>query len=248
MALLWTLLVHYLGVRIPQLLGRKRRCTGAIGLWGRGLAAIMGVRIHRQNARDDWPMGDLIVANHMGFLDIPVLLTFFPSVFVIKMELRRVFYFGGALARQGHLFVDRADKTSARRTGEELRRVLSEGDRIIVFPEGGASPGATRRPFKQGSFAAAKAEGRRVELCVIDYLPDRRMLEWDVDRPTRPQLVDLFGRGRTDVSVEFFPSTLVEGDPRELADSWRQLVQDRLLLHDARRAERAESSGERSEG
>jgi hypothetical protein len=30
--------------------------------------------------------------------------------------------------------------------------------------------------------------------CVIDYLPDRRMLEWDINRRILPQLVDLFGR------------------------------------------------------
>lgn len=228
LALIWTLFVHYLGVRLPRLLGRKRRCTGAIGLWGRGLAAIMGIRIHRRNTRGDWPMGDLVVANHMGFLDIPVLLTFFPAVFVIKIEMRRVLYFGGALAHQGHLFVDRADKTSTRVAQEELRRVLAQGDRIIVFPEGRASPGEKRLPFKQGSFAAAKEEGRRVELCVIDYLPDRRMLRWDVNRPTGPQLIDLLGRGRTDVSVEFFPSELVEGDPLEFADRLHDVAEQRL--------------------
>jgi 1-acyl-sn-glycerol-3-phosphate acyltransferase len=234
LALLWTLLVHWFAVRLPQILVSRRRYLRPIGIWGRGLAAIMGVRIHRRNERA-WPMGEVIIANHMGFLDVPVLLSFFPAVFVIKMEMRRVLYFGGALARQGHVFVDRADRDSKSRAGGELRGVLEDGDRIIVFPEGRASPGAKRLPFRRGSFAAAQQAGKRIEVCVIDYLPDRRSVEWDASKPMLPQLVRLLGRARTDVSVEFFPSEMIDGDPAAVADRWHDVVQGRLEAYDRER-------------
>ena len=233
-----TLLIHWFMIRVPQLLHRPwRRYTKPIGLWGRMLAFMMGVSVHRRNERA-WPMGDLIVANHMGFLDIPVLLSIFPAVFVIKIEMRRVFYFGGALENQGHLFVDRADKKSMRRTGVELLKVLRDGDRIVVFPEGRACPTADRLPFKSGSFAAAKRAGKTVELCVLDYLPDRRQLEWDVNRSTFVQLVELFGRLRTHIAVEFFPSEQVD-DPEQMAERYRAVVVDRLEANDRARAQRA---------
>jgi len=234
-AFLWTLAVHYFLIRIPQLFVRKRYLE-ALSIWGSGLARIMGIRVHKRNERSG-PMGDLIVANHMGFLDVPVLLRFFPAVFVIKMEMRRVLYFGGCLAHQGHVFVERKDKRSRQQAGEELLGVLNDDDRIIVFPEGRASPGAERLPFKRGSFAAAAETGKRVELCVLDYLPDRRMLEWDIDRPMRPQLVDLFGRHRIDISVEFFPAERVER-PEETADRYRDIVERRLAAYDAEREAR----------
>jgi 1-acyl-sn-glycerol-3-phosphate acyltransferase len=202
----------------------------------------MGIRVHKRNERSG-PMGDIIVANHMGFLDVPVLLRFFPAVFIIKMEMRRVLYFGGALAKQGHVFVERRDKRSRSQAGTELLEVLEDGDRVIVFPEGRGSPGAERLPFKKGSFEAAKKLGKRVELCVLDYLPDRRMLEWDIDRPMRPQLVDLFGRRRIDISVEFFPSETVDGDPGEMADRYHDLTESRLRAYDTER-EAAQSGGE----
>lgn len=237
-----TLLIHWFLIRLPQLLHRPwKRYTKPIGLWGKMLAFMMGVRVHRRNERSG-PMGDLIVSNHMGFLDIPVILSIFPAVFVIKIEMRRVFYFGGALVNQGHLFVDRADKKSMRRIGVELIKVMRDGDRIVVFPEGRACPTAERLPFKPGSFAAAKRAEKTVELCVLDYLPDRRQLEWDVNRSTFVQLVELFGRLRTDIAVEFFPPETVD-DPERMAERYRAIVVERLEANDRARERREAAEG-----
>ncbi len=238
-AMLWTLSIHIFFVRLPQVLtpGKRRIFVRPIAVWGRGLAWIMGVRLHRRNKRD-WPMGDLIVSNHMGFLDIPLMLSFFPAVFVIKMEMRRVFYFGKALELQGHIFVDRKDTKSRRKAGVAVMRLLKGNNRLIVFPEGFASPRAQRPAFQPGSLIAAKRLGKRVELCVIDYLPDRRALEWDVNKSTFGQLVNLFGRFRTDIGIEFFPSELIEGDPPELALKYHDIVEECLHKNDREREER----------
>jgi 1-acyl-sn-glycerol-3-phosphate acyltransferase len=224
---LWTVALHFPLIWLPRKVLGPRRNPHVIGLWGRGLGKIMGIHIHPKNRRSG-PMGDVVVANHMGFLDIPILLSFYPAVFIIKEEMHKVFFFGKALEDEGHVFVDRADRRSGKEALRGVEEVLAEGGRIIVFPEGGASPGAERRPFKPGSFAVAQRLGKKVEVCVIDYLPDRKMLEWDVKRPMLPQLVDLFGRRRIDVSVEFFPAEDVEGDPAAYAAKWHDFVQRRL--------------------
>jgi 1-acyl-sn-glycerol-3-phosphate acyltransferase len=235
-ALTWTNLLHWGGIRFRQPFHRPGwRATGVIGNWGKGLSWIMGVRFHERNRREWDEMGDMIIANHMGFLDVPVLLTYFPAVFVIKMEMRKVFYFGKALADQGHVFVARGDKKSHRDASEGVAKVLEEGDRIIIFPEGRASPGAERLPFKVGSFSQAQRLGKKVEVCVIDYLPDRTQLEWDVNRPMAPQFLRLLGRRRTDVSVEFFPPEEVLGDPAEFAQRWHDIVQGKLEQYDHER-------------
>jgi 1-acyl-sn-glycerol-3-phosphate acyltransferase len=242
LALIWTLLVHWFGIRLVQLFKPNRRCLGALSLWGRGLAWIMGIRVHLQNERTG-PMGDLIIANHMGFLDVPVMLTYFPSVFIIKMEMRRVFYFGRCLERQGHVFVERGDQKSRRSAGKGIMKVLKQNDRIIVFPEGRASPGAERLEFAPFSFVLAKRLKKRVEACVIDYLPNRKMLEWDVNRPMRPQIVELFGRFRTHISLEFIPSEILEDEGEEAALRYHDLIQGKLEEHD-RKQEAQEASAQ----
>jgi 1-acyl-sn-glycerol-3-phosphate acyltransferase len=236
-ALIWTEVLHA-WIRFRQIFirGRWRKHCGqdVIGPWGAGLAWIMGIRIHKLNERD-WPMGDVIVSNHMGFLDVPVLLSVFPSVFIIKMEMRKVPHFGKALENQGHVFVERGSEASRRSAREGVRRVLANGDRIIVFPEGYQSPGAERRPFKPFCFFEAAGQKKRVEACVIDYLPDRKVLEWEREKPFLPQLVRLLGRKRIDVSLEFLPSEIVE-DPEEAAQRYHDIIEGKLKGYDRERA------------
>jgi 1-acyl-sn-glycerol-3-phosphate acyltransferase len=232
-ALLWTEAMHtYLSIRrvIHPSRWRGRASQDVIGAWGKGLAWIMGVRIIKRNQRD-WPMGDVIISNHMGFLDVPVILSAFPSVFIIKMEMRKVFHFGKALETHGHVFVERGSEASRRSAREGVARVLENNDRIIVFPEGRASPGAKRLPFKPFCFFEAQRQQKRVEMCVIDYIPDRDALKWDIKRSMVSQLIDLIGRRRTYVSIEFFPSE-VPDDPDALAQKYHGIAQQRLEQHD----------------
>jgi 1-acyl-sn-glycerol-3-phosphate acyltransferase len=233
--LAWTLYMHWRWVWYSVLARSPRTETklGLMALWGRGLAWIMGVRIVERNQRSD-PMGDIVIANHMGFLDVPLLLSRFPAVFIIKGEMRRVFYFGAALARQGHVFVDRGSEASRRSAREGVRRVLAAGERLIVFPEGRASPGAERRPFKPFCFVEAARQGKRVEACVIDYLPDRRQLEWDVERGMIPQLIELVGRRRTTLSIEYLGSWIPEDGVAD-AERYHRIIQDKLHTYDAER-------------
>lgn len=233
-ALFWTLSIHWL-LRLRSFIFRrkwgKRRALELISLWGKGLAWIMGVRIKYLNRRD-WPMGDVVIANHMGFLDVPALLSVFPAVFAIKMEMRRVPYFGAALEKEGHVFVERSDQKSRAAARQGLQKVLEDGDRIIIFPEGRASPGAERLPFKPFSFFEAARQHKRVEACVIDYLPDRRQLQWDVGRPTLPQLAKLFGRRYTEISLEFFPSE-VPKNPEVTVARYHDLIESKLKAYDS---------------
>lgn len=233
-ALFWTLFVHYFLIRIPQLFKKNKRCLGALRLWGAGFSWIMGVRIHKKN-RMPLPMGDLVISNHMGFLDIPILLASFPAVFVIKVELGRIFFFGKRLHEQGHIFVVREDNASRSSAGKELMKALRGGDRVIVFPEGRGTPGAERLPFAPGSLAVAERLQKNVQACIIDYLPNRKMLEWDVNRAIFPQLVDLFGRFRIHVSLEYLPAAPVT-NAKDDAEKYRNFIEDRLKEHDQKNA------------
>ncbi len=226
MALGWTLLVHYFCIAIPGLVTRRKRYLNPLRWWGKGLSAIMGIRVHRVNSPPS-SMGDLIVSNHMGFLDIPVLLQFFPAVFVIKMELGKVPFFGARLIAQGHVFVERGNRTSRANARQGIETVLQDGDRIIVFPEGRACPYADRPTWAPASLQVAQRLGKQVQLCIIDYLPNRELLKWDISKPALPQLANLLGRRRIDVSIQFFSPEHVT-DPIQTATDFKSLVETQL--------------------
>jgi 1-acyl-sn-glycerol-3-phosphate acyltransferase len=233
---LWTGLVHS-ALRTGQLLHisglHKRRPTGLIGLWGKGLARIMGIRVHRVNERSG-PLGDIVVSNHLGFLDIPVLLSFFPAVFIIKDEIGRLPFSGRALRNQRHIFVKRESASSRNEARAGLDHALAHGDRVIIFPEGRGAPGAERLPFKPYAFVAAKRHHKTVEVVAIDYLPDRREMAWDIAKPMFPQFVRLLGRPRTHVSIAFL-SVHIPKDPLSEAEHFRDLIERRLRANDAAR-------------
>ena len=86
---------------------------------------------------------------------------------------------------------------------------------------------AYRVPF---SFVLAKQMGKTVQACVIDYLPDRQMLEWDVSKPMGSQLVKLFGRARIDVSLEFMEPDHIK-DPEEAARNYHDMIQKKLEMN-----------------
>jgi 1-acyl-sn-glycerol-3-phosphate acyltransferase len=110
---------------------------------------------------------------------------------------------------------------------------------VIIFPEGRASPGAERRPFKPFCFFEASRQSRRIEACVIDYLPDRQAVRWDIERKALPQIFEIIGRRRTEVSVEFIPAEIATGDPLEMAQRYHDLIQGRLEEYDCERELRA---------
>ncbi len=234
--ILWTGMLHGL-MRAGQLLRlgglHRRRPCYLIGLWGRGLTRIMGIKVHRVNERSG-PLGDLVVSNHLGFLDIPVLLSVFPAVFMIKDALRRVPFAGRALRHERHIFVKRDSEASRNRARLELTRALENGDRVIIFPEGRGSPGVERLPFKPYAFVAAKRLNKTVEVVALDYLPDRRELAWDISKPMFPQFVRLLGRPRTHVSIEFL-KVYVPVDPVTEAAEFKAMIEERLAANDAAR-------------
>ena len=233
---LWTGLVHSL-IRAGQILHiaglHKRRPTRLLGLWGKGMILIMGIKIHRVNERGG-PMGDIVVSNHLGFLDVPLLLTFFPAVFIIKDEIGRIPFGGQALRNERHIFVKRDSESSRSEARHDLDHALENGDRVIVFPEGRGNPGARRLPFKPYAFVTAKRLKKTVEVVAIDYLPDRSEYAWDINKPMFPQFARLLGRPRTHVSIEFL-SVHVPENPLEEAEHYRNLIEQKLMANDAAR-------------
>jgi 1-acyl-sn-glycerol-3-phosphate acyltransferase len=233
---LWTGMVHGV-IRFSQIFHiaglHARRPTRLVGLWGKGMTHIMGIKVHRVNHRTG-PMGDLVISNHLGFLDIPVLLSIFPAVFVIKDEIGRIPLSGRALRNQRHIFVKRQSLSSRNDARIDLNQALESGDRVIIFPEGRGSPGAKRLPFQPYSFVAAKRHGKTVEVVALDYLPDRQKVAWNIAKPMFGQFVALLGRPRTHVSIEFL-SVHIPQDPIQEAEHFKTLIEQKLIANDAAR-------------
>jgi 1-acyl-sn-glycerol-3-phosphate acyltransferase len=100
----------------------------------------------------------LLVANHLSYLDIVLLSSLTPCVFVAKNEVKDWPVFGWFARLAGTVFVDRNDRRDAARANELIRSALREGALVVLFPEGTSSNGSTVLPFKSSLLQAAIGE------------------------------------------------------------------------------------------
>jgi len=115
--------------------------------------AIVGVRHTTRGAFPDGPA--LLVANHLGWLDIVVLVARADCAFVAKREVSQWPVIGAVGRRLGVVFVERRPSRDLRRAVSELEARLREGAKVVLFPEGTTTDGRTVLPFKSSLVEAA---------------------------------------------------------------------------------------------
>ncbi len=121
-------------------------------LWGWGTTRILGVRVRVTGPLP--PKGSFVVANHVSWMDIPLLGGAYLGSFIAKAEISGWPLFGWIAQASGTLFVNRSRSRDTHRLREELHHLLDRGVRIMMFAEGGAGSGETIRPFRPPLLAA----------------------------------------------------------------------------------------------
>lgn len=99
----------------------------------------------------------LFVANHVSWLDIPVLGADMPGSFVAKAEIRDWGMFGILARLQRTIFVKRERRTASAKQRNAIVEHLAQGHNVILFPEGTSSAGNGVLPFKSALFSVVEA-------------------------------------------------------------------------------------------
>jgi len=87
------------------------------------------------------PGNVLIVANHVSWLDIFVILSLHVSRFVGKSELRHWPLLRHLIEGTGTILIDRTRRRDTARINKTIGDVLAAGDCVAVFPEGTTTDG-----------------------------------------------------------------------------------------------------------
>jgi 1-acyl-sn-glycerol-3-phosphate acyltransferase len=109
--------------------------------WSHRLLAILGVRLSVHGQVQDAPVW---VANHISWLDIIVLMTVAPSRFLSKAEVAHWPLIGWLARRAGTVFIRRGHGDS-QLVVEQLKQLVSVGERVLFFPEGTSTAGEPQR-------------------------------------------------------------------------------------------------------
>jgi lyso-ornithine lipid O-acyltransferase len=130
------------GRRIPVLFNRLI-CTG------------LGVKVRRHGTFRAGAK-QLIVANHVSWLDIPVLGSLEPMCFLAKKEIGEHRASKSIVALQGVVYVDRRRRSCIPSVNALVAETISTGLPVVLFAEGTTSDGNRILRFRSSHFEAVR--------------------------------------------------------------------------------------------
>jgi lyso-ornithine lipid O-acyltransferase len=133
-------------------------------LWCRALCSIAGLRV-RQSGRVRTEGPTLFVANHVSYLDIPVIARYVDATFVAKAEVAGWPLFGHAAKLTRTIFIQRVG-AEAPAQGRQMLDRLASGENLMLFAEGTSTDGSAVAPFKSSLFGIAEDPPPGIHLAI----------------------------------------------------------------------------------
>jgi 1-acyl-sn-glycerol-3-phosphate acyltransferase len=165
------------GARAVRTLGAQRaglRLAARIqGLWARAVLRILGVELVLHGTPPN--AAGIVVANHLSYLDIPVLAAVAPGRFVAKREIAGWPVLGQLAAAAGTIFVEQRRARDVLRVDEEMAQTLAASVPVLIFPEGHSTRGERVERLHSSLFERAVREGIPCQAVTLHYeTPDDR--------------------------------------------------------------------------
>ena len=145
-------------------------------IWSDVWLALIGV-FHKNiyNAPHDTRHACIFVANHISYMDIPVLVNTLrqPIRVLGKVEMSKIPVFG-FLYRNAVVMVDRTSSENRSKSVKILKSVLKRGISIVLYPEGTFNvTGQPLKEFYSGAFRIAIETQTPIKPIVFPYTLDR---------------------------------------------------------------------------
>lgn len=177
------------------------------------------------------PSRGLLISNHLSYLDILVLSSITPAVFVSKREVKFWPVFGQFAQMGGTVFVDRARRTHVGEVNDEIQAALDDGALVVLFPEGTSSNGDGVLPFKTALLEPAARPHAATQPLAVDCLQyalddgdaGKEVCYWG-NHTFFPHLLNLMGKRALRAAVRFAAVPPTGADRKELARRLREEI------------------------
>jgi len=146
--------------------------TSLVPVWAGLFLAVLNVKVKLIN-REYLKKGQnyFIIANHLSYLDVIIVGSQIPVLFVAKKEVRSWPLIGTLAWLGGMVFVDRSITGSKERPYvKQIVKFLQDGFNISIFPEGTSSNGESVLPFKKTIFSCPVRSNTPILPLAIQYI------------------------------------------------------------------------------
>lgn len=179
------------------------------------------VFVERVEITGPLPTSGLLVSNHLSYVDISLLGSLTPVVFVSKAEVKYWPVFGWFAALGGTVFVPRERRGEVGEIANQIRQLLKDGHLVVLFPEGTSSGGETVLPFKSSLLEPVVGQTHVVHSGCVSYSLAAGVVSEDVcywgDMTLAPHIVKLLGKPFVRARVSFADVREPANDRKELA-------------------------------
>lgn len=170
--ILSTILLGCVSIVLSFFDSRGNKTLAVARVWARSLLGIAGVRVAVEGLEKIDRGGHYVFcANHLSYMDTPVVLTHIPVQFrfLAKRGLFQIPFLGTHLAQAGHIPVNLDEPRAAVKTMTQAADMLHKrAISLLIFPEGGRSEDGILQPFKEGAaYIAIKAQVPVVPIALI---------------------------------------------------------------------------------
>ncbi|MCL6684391.1 lysophospholipid acyltransferase family protein [Sphingomonas alba] len=173
--------------------------------------------------RIDGPLasrGTLLLANHVSWLDIPILAAATGCAFVSKAEVQDHWFLKWIADQNETIYIDRSVLRSIHGQLDALSNGLKRPKPLALFPEGTVSDGGRLLPFKPSllSAVAPPPEGVIIRPVAIDYGRIASIIGWGTGEPGLQNFFRVLGlKGRHTVTLHMLPALPPDPDRKLLA-------------------------------
>lgn len=196
--------------------------------WSSEVLPLLNLEVQRLGSIEPLRTPALFVGNHMSYLDIPLLMSQVPVVFLGKQEIAKWPVLGAAGRRAGMVFVKRESDGSRRQAVRAITECLeTRGMSLGLFPSGTTSVDEAK-PWRTGAFRIAREGGFPVQPFRLTYDPIERAAFVGKDL-LLPHLFSHLRSGRISAQIEFGEPRMVRDPEADARDLWawsRGLVLD----------------------
>ncbi|MEA2690720.1 MAG: hypothetical protein QOJ16_107 [Acidobacteriota bacterium] len=200
--------------------------------WARLALWLLNVRVETSGVAPRPPF--LLVANHLSYLDVLVLASRLPTVFVSKAEVRGWPLLGPICTALGTIYIDRRQRRDIPRVMAEIEAALDRGLGVVFFPEGTSSRGDTVAPFKPSLLELPARLGRPVHHATLGYRtppgepPAHEAVCYAGDVPFARHALGILELRGILATLHLDPEPIVEADRKLLAERLRAAILERF--------------------
>ena len=141
-----------------------------IRMWAWGNIKIIGIQIIDENSKTPYiEKNAMIIANHISWLDIPILYTKHSVSFIGRAEMKKWPLISLLIKSGGTIFINREQKRNLVHINKIVSTELLSGATIGLFPEGKTSNGLQLQAFKPALLESTIIAKSNIIPLVIQY-------------------------------------------------------------------------------